>query len=128
MQLHVYYDVVYHVLNELIAYNSGFQPLARLLRSPPIGVLELRVLQATGLPLTMKPTDDECKIVDERTTSPSMARSGFDHAPLLLFSSSHDTPLPPELPEPAKSIFHSSEPCQNLTISHRVPHHAHLLS
>ncbi|TVU26157.1 hypothetical protein EJB05_28693, partial [Eragrostis curvula] len=50
IQLRVYYDAAYHVLDELAAYASDFQPSARALRSPPVGVLELAVLRASGLP------------------------------------------------------------------------------
>ncbi|OEL16042.1 FT-interacting protein 1 [Dichanthelium oligosanthes] len=55
IQLRVYYDAAYHVLDELTTYASDFQPSAKPLRRPtPIGVLELAVLRATGLPPTKK--------------------------------------------------------------------------
>ncbi|KAL6870799.1 hypothetical protein ACP4OV_014647 [Aristida adscensionis] len=55
IQLRVYYDAAYHVLDEPAAYASDFQPSARPLRSPPIGVLELGILRATGLPSPATP-------------------------------------------------------------------------
>ncbi|KAJ1274804.1 hypothetical protein BS78_05G088400 [Paspalum vaginatum] len=55
IQLRVYYDAAYHVLDELTSYASDFQPSARPLRSQSIGVLELAVLRATGLVPTKRP-------------------------------------------------------------------------
>ncbi|RLM58714.1 multiple C2 and transmembrane domain-containing protein 1-like [Panicum miliaceum] len=55
IQLCVYYDAAYHVLDELTTYASDFEPSAKQLRKPaPVGVLELAVLRATGLPSTKK--------------------------------------------------------------------------
>ncbi|KAF8779734.1 hypothetical protein HU200_002319 [Digitaria exilis] len=55
IQLRVYYDAAYHVLDELTTYASDYEPSARPLRKPaPIGVLQLAVLRATGLPPTKK--------------------------------------------------------------------------
>lgn len=62
--LRVYYDAAYHVLDELTAYSSDFQPSARPLRSPPIGILELGVLRATGLPRMTKPPNGGRRTVD----------------------------------------------------------------
>ncbi|XP_039778112.1 FT-interacting protein 7-like [Panicum virgatum] len=54
-KLRVYYDAAYHVLDELAAYASDFEPSAKPLRkAAPVGVLELAVLRATGLPATKK--------------------------------------------------------------------------
>ncbi|CAD6254514.1 unnamed protein product [Miscanthus lutarioriparius] len=55
IQLRVYYDAAYHVLDEVTSYASDFQPSARRLRSQAIGVLELAVLRATGLRSTKRP-------------------------------------------------------------------------
>ncbi|XP_062197362.1 FT-interacting protein 4-like [Phragmites australis] len=63
IQLRVYYDAAYHVLDELTVYGSDFQPSARPLRSPPIGVLELGVLRATDL-LSTKPPNGGRRTVD----------------------------------------------------------------
>jgi hypothetical protein len=55
IQLRVYYDAAYHVLDEAMSYASDFQPSAKSLRSQAIGVLELAVLRATGLRSTKRP-------------------------------------------------------------------------
>ena len=55
IQLRVYYDAAYHVLDEATSYASDFEPSARPLRSQAIGILELAVLRATGLRSTKRP-------------------------------------------------------------------------
>jgi hypothetical protein len=55
IQLRIYYDAAYHVLDEAVSYASDFQPSALPLRSQAIDVLELAVLRATGLRSTKRP-------------------------------------------------------------------------
>ncbi|VYS63314.1 unnamed protein product [Arabidopsis thaliana] len=49
IHLRVSLDGGYHVLDESIQYSSDYRASAKLLWTPPIGVLELGVLNATGL-------------------------------------------------------------------------------
>jgi hypothetical protein len=55
IQLRIYYDAAYHVLDEAVSYVNDFQPSALPLRSQAIDVLELAVLRATGLRSTKRP-------------------------------------------------------------------------
>ncbi|URE46308.1 hypothetical protein MUK42_14298 [Musa troglodytarum] len=49
LQLRVYYDNNYHVIDESAPFCSDFQPSAKPLRKPNIGLLELGILNARDL-------------------------------------------------------------------------------
>ncbi|RWV94585.1 hypothetical protein GW17_00042864 [Ensete ventricosum] len=49
LQLQVYYDNNYHVIDESAHFGSDFQPSAKPLRKPNIGLLELGILNARNL-------------------------------------------------------------------------------
>ncbi|XP_072950372.1 FT-interacting protein 7-like [Typha angustifolia] len=49
IQLRVYYDTRYHVMDEVMQYSSDFRPSNKQLRKPAVGVLDVGILSARNL-------------------------------------------------------------------------------